>query len=487
MRMDPISDLLYRCAHKPNHRAVIDGEKVTTYGEFGQLVRRFAADFSLGLGAPKVLINLRPSADAYAAMYGALMAGGYYAPLNVQHPIDLRYRVAELFQPDVVVTTGDPSEGVLKRFGRSLMPSHLSTRTLDGPKPANEIAYVMFTSGSTGLAKGVVVPRSALSQFIGSVRQRMKPTSDDLWSQFANIAFDFSVLDIYGALTSGATLCVLTAPSDRLMPALAIRRLGITIWSSVPSVIDLMRSSQCLDSHHMASLRLMIFCGEPLLRHHLAVLFGARSDLQVWNTYGPTEATVFCSILPLKASNYMNYCRSSVALGEPMPTMGLHVWEEQEHRGELVLTGAQLALGYLADTEGTNCAFRTVEICGHRQRAYFTGDLVETHESQLFFLRRVDRQIKLHGNRVELGQIDSALRDQGFSAVYTVLVGASLVSFIECSDAIDTNAVRDMLSKVLPVYMIPQVIVPIDALPRNFNDKIDVRTLATKAEEIVSR
>ena len=93
----------------------------------------------------------------------------------------------------------------------------------------------------------------------------------------------------------------------------------------------------------------------------------------------------------------------------------------------------------------------------------------------------------MHGNRIELGQIDGALRDQGFSAVYTALVGASLVSFIECSDAIDTNAVRDMLSKVLPAYMIPQIIVPIDALPRNFNDKIDVRTLVTKAEEIVSR
>lgn len=479
MSFDVLKRLLELGATQPDRIAVMENGTSVTYAEFSDLVRRYAAAFSAVGTAPNVLINLNAGIQAYAAMFGALMAGGYYSPMNVEYPLELRMTIMGLFKPNIVVIDADSPE--LDKFksecGHVLSPQTLADQRLLEIRPAHEIAYVIFTSGSTGTPKGVALPRSALNSFIPAAIQELGATQKDRWSQYANIGFDFSVFDIYGALTSGGALCALSTPADRLMPALAVKRDEITIWSSVPSIVDLMRRTGSLTNTYLSSLRMMLFCGEALLREHLASIFTACPDVDVVNTYGPTEATVFCTTLWLTASNYESYTRHNVAIGAPLPTTEIAIWDEQDGEGELILMGAQLAKGYLGDKEKTQSSFRTINIDGKEQRAYFTGDSVRRSDGQIYFLSRIDRQVKVFGYRIELGQIDSALRRLGYAAACTVFTDNLLVSFIETADQVDDADIQEGLLEQLPKYMVPKKIFALPSMPLNANGKVDVKAL----------
>jgi D-alanine--poly(phosphoribitol) ligase subunit 1 len=221
---------------------------------------------------------------------------------------------------------------------------------------------VTFTSGSTGLPKGVMVSRTALNHYVSWAIGADIVRPDDRVSQHPNIAFDVSVTDIYGALSQGATLFPIAGASDRLMPARMIQREGITVWNSVPSVVNLMMQAGEVTTAMLRSVRLFNFLGEPLLREQLRAIFAARPDVAVNNTYGPTEATVSMTHLRLTASDYEAVCTTSVALGEAIADMGLHlVGGSHPDEGELVITGPQLADGYWNDPERSAAVFRPLE------------------------------------------------------------------------------------------------------------------------------
>lgn len=492
MTLDVLANLLSFASTQPGATAVIDGDQTVSYGDFAALVRRYAGNFAQTSGTPKVLVNLNAGVQAYAAMFGALMAGGYYAPVNIEHPLSLRGKIAGALSPDVVVVeqADDEARTLAGAGGRVLCVSDLEDLSLEASKPAHEIAYVMFTSGSTGEPKGVIIPRVALNTYVENLVETIKPDSRDIWSQYANIGFDFSIFDIYGALSSGGALCAFSTALDRLTPAMVIKRHGITIWASVPSVVDIMSRSRSLKAENLASLRLMLFCGEPLLEGHLKAIFDARDDLPVWNTYGPTEATVFLTILKLFKDDYSRFCRGSAAIGEAIPYSEIHIWDEKHgvggEEGELILCGKQLALGYIGDAERTAKAFRQVEINGQSVRAYFTGDWVRREDDQIYFVNRIDRQVKLNGYRIELGQIDSALRSQGFVSACTLLLNKTIVSFVESDKAINLEVVKQLLQKTIPAYMMPKQILTCELMPTNMNGKIDVKALSQLATEILS-
>jgi D-alanine--poly(phosphoribitol) ligase subunit 1 len=199
---------------------------------------------------------LPQGAWAYAAMFGTMMAGGVYAPINLDHPPERRRHVLSRFEPDAMIAM---TESELPDHDRSndCLDIPIETLGLDAlwqPAPAGDLAYVMFTSGSTGEPKGVMISRSALAHYVDWAHREMAVTSEDRWSQHPNIAFDLSVLDIFGALCAGASLYPLTQRKERLFPASAIREHRLSIWNSVPSVVDLMRRTGQLDADHLGSL-----------------------------------------------------------------------------------------------------------------------------------------------------------------------------------------------------------------------------------------
>lgn len=480
---DPLDRLIALANRQPDRPAVVEGASPISYGEFAGRVAELAGHIvEIGCEHPKVALDLDQGTDAYIAMFATLMAGGYYCPLNTRHPLARRNKVLELFEPDVVITTPQRRTGELVCSGARVigLDQQSSVGRLRAPRPPHALSYVMFTSGSTGEPKGVMIPRAGLSHYVRWAGEAMAISPEDRWSQHPNIAFDLSVLDIYGALCFGACLFPLTQTRYRLAPALAIRDHQLTIWNSVPSVIDLIASARHLTPDTLRSLRLMTFCGEPLLREHLDLIFSARPDMMVHNTYGPTEATVSCTLLRLTADNYLDKCGRSAALGTAIAGMAVELSGAGNGEGEVIISGPQVALGYWRRPDLSQAAF-FVDPNDASRRGYRTGDWAERRGDDIYFVARTDRQVKKSGYRIELADIDAAVRSLTGSLAFTVFVDGRLHSFIETTTTTPANELIAKLRAMLPDYMIPDTARAIGALPRNANDKIDANALEALA------
>ena len=486
---DHLLDLLFQAAARdPSAIAIDEGQGgVTDYATLARRVRRLAHVFAEWTSAPRVLIYMPKQADAYAAMFATLMAGGCYTPVNAGISMERVRHIMRTLRPDVVLTNrafweDRPLLATEAGGAAVLFAEEISTggEELRAPLPPHRLAYIMFTSGSTGLPKGVMIPRRALEHYVRWVLKELDIRPSDRCSQHPNIGFDVSVTDIFGALCAGATLVVINSELERLFPARAIRERHITVWNSVPSVVSLMMRAGQVSAEYLRSLRLFVFLGEPLLPEHLDAIFHARPDLPVYNTYGPTEATVAVTAIRLTAENYREHCRQYAALGAPFGCNRVFLAGENEAgEGEIVIAGPQLADGYLNDEDKTSAAFRPLPERGI-DRAYFTGDLGRRVNGDLHFISRIDFQVKIHGHRLELGEVDAALRKVGLGNVASIAHDDQVIAFVEGRSAVldKPEELRRALRRYLEDYAIPAKFVVIDNLPRNANDKIDVKELA---------
>jgi acyl-coenzyme A synthetase/AMP-(fatty) acid ligase len=231
----------------------------------------------------------------------------------------------------------------------------------------------------------------------------------------------------------------------------------------------------------MASLRLLTFCGEPLLPLHLEAIFKAAPGVTVQNTYGPTEATVSCTALDLTAGNFAAACGASVAIGEAIPNMGIHlVGGDHADEGEIVITGPQVAAGYWRDEMQTAASFKPYA----GQPAYYTGDWAKRTNGHTFFLGRRDHQVKVRGERIELDDIAAAVTRGGWGAATVVFVDEALVAFVERHDpAPPPDEFKAAMRHLLPPHLVPARLHALATLPRNANDKVDRQALARLARE----
>jgi acyl-coenzyme A synthetase/AMP-(fatty) acid ligase len=242
----------------------------------------------------------------------------------------------------------------------------------------------------------------------------------------------------------------------------------------------MLRANQ-LTAEYLEPLRVMSFCGEPLYSHHLDAIFKARPDLHVFNTYGTTETTGFNTINRLTSTNYTASCEAgTVAIGDEVPGWNIHLrGAKSANEGEIVVASEFLSLGYWQDEERTRVAFRQVQFDGLRsERAYFTGDRGLIRGAHTFCSGRLDRQVKIRGERIELDEVDGQLRQAGFHAAHTVLNDGELHSFVEAATEVDQDRVRALLKNFLPFHAIPKSIHTLPSLPRNSNGKIDRKALA---------
>jgi D-alanine--poly(phosphoribitol) ligase subunit 1 len=469
----------------PSRPAVVESGRTVSYDEFGSLVRRLAHALGHATRGDKVLIHLPQVAKAFAAMFAVGLAGGYYATTNVAAPPERRRGTFDAFAPDVVVTNS-----AYAAEAKSACPTAaiidvdvLGREELANPRPPHRLAYVMFTSGSTGRPKGVMISKDALSHYVDWIMDAMEVRPDDRWSQHPNIAFDLSVLDIFGALCAGAALVPITG-ADLILPAKAIRRHRLTIWDSVPSILTSMIKTRRVTGRNLESLRLLTFCGEPLQKLHVDALFGARPDVVVHNTYGPTEATVSCTLLRLTADNYKDACQATVAIGTPIPDMEIDlIGGDGADQGEIVISGPQLADGYWNDPLGTEHQFRMFVRNGVATRGYFTGDWAQRVGKHVYFRSRIDTQVKIRGERIELDDISSALMKCGPGFACALLVGEELHGVFEHDGPLAADAdLTVMLGRHLPLHLIPARFHAMSELPRNTNGKVDLAAVRSWIE-----
>jgi D-alanine--poly(phosphoribitol) ligase subunit 1 len=491
MAHDVVDLFLDRAAENPDHPAIVCSTSRVTYRQLEQRVRAYAARFA-ARPEPKVFIALPASIDAYACILASGLAGGFHTPVNLASPPEKMRRIVRQLQPDVLVGAPDVLDSLASAAPRAerLDPKELDlARKLDGAGSRHPLAYVFFTSGSTGEPKGVMISREALAHYVDWLKT-FEITPADRVSQQPNIAFDISMTDIFAALCYGATLYPLDIEGDRLLPARFIQRNGITVWNSTPSVVSLMMQARQVRASHLASVRLFNFCGEPLLKEHLEALFAAVPGALVQNTYGPTEATIAVTAVSMRSDNFLSYCVTSVALGTPLPGMELVLSNgNTPDDGEVVIIGPQLADGYWADPEKTAAAFRPVSGSDPR-RGYFTGDWAERIAGNIYFKERIDFQVKVRGHRIELDEVGAAIRACGYPVLCVFKRGDTLAAVVEKPEAdsiFDELALRDKLGKKIEPHAIPERIVMVEQIPRNENDKLDRRAAAALFEARVAK
>ncbi|XUY30472.1 AMP-binding protein (plasmid) [Agrobacterium sp. rho-8.1] len=472
-----LKNYLHHVQSAPQSIAVYDGGASYSYEQFHELVLRIANVIEK-FERPNVLIGLPQGFEAYASMVACQFAGGVYSPVNHVAPKERIRRILHDFVPDIVI--GLPSlASVCRDYGckgifvdASAIPSSSNAMLKNRP---HDISYVMYTSGSTGMPKGVMVSRDSLDHFLTWWTKMVGYTSDDRISQHPSIAFDLSVPDIYGGLSSGSCLVPFSRESDRLFPARKIKHDRISIWNSVPSVVGLMNAAGEANSQNLESVRIFTFCGEPLLFDHLDTIFTARPVATVFNTYGPTEATVAVTYEKITSSNYKNFCKPSAPLGKPAAGNRLHLEPTSESDiFELSISGPQVAEGYLRDPEATAARFgsgKQASVTGTKR--YRTGDYVEKKGDHLFFAGRKDQMIKLRGFRVELGEVRAAFEKLGWFVHHLFVHEDRLCALLKrrMDTIFSEEEVRKDLASYLDLHAIPSHLGVISQLPLGPNDK----------------
>jgi amino acid adenylation domain-containing protein len=355
------------------------------------------------------------------------------------------------------------------------------------PMDCDTPGYILYTSGSTGSPKGVTVPVGAVDHLLRALDSRYALRPDDRVAETAATSFDISVYNMFATWRAGAALHIVPA-KEMMMPSRFIREHQLTIWFSVPSVATLMARMKLLQPGIFPSLRQTFFCGEPLLGSVAADWQKAAPHSTVINMYGPTEATVMCTSEDFGPACAMT--RDIVAIGRPFSGMKAAVatpelsWVEDGTSGELLLSGPQLALGYLDDQEKTSHKFVNVE----GERWYRTGDLACRDTNGIFhFLGRLDDQVKILGYRVELEEIEFHLRavtgcESAAAIAWPVQDGSAFgtAAFIAGFKGV-AKEIQAAMKQRLPVYMVPNAIYPIPELPMNHNGKVNRKALAELA------
>jgi amino acid adenylation domain-containing protein len=459
---------------------------------------------------------------AYAGLLGALLRGHGYVPLNRKFPIMRTKAMFErsgcraliidnesLPQLDELLTGVEKGTLVLApeledvRDLESRLTDHVvlgrdamrdaAAPVLRRPGP-DDVAYLLFTSGSTGQPKGVMVAHRNVAPFVRAMADRYGVSPHDQCSQTFDLTFDLSVFDLFVAWERGA--CVHCLPDKTLLkPGGYIREHELTLWFSVPSTAMFLQRFGMLKAGSYPSLRWSLFCGEALPVGVAEAWAAAAPNSIVENLYGPTEATIACTIYRWEGSRSRAESRlGSVPIGSPITGMSALVVDGElrevgeEHEGELLVAGRQVALGYLDDPERTQSAF--VVPSGKVETHYRTGDrVVRASNGVLHYLGRLDHQVQVHGHRVELGEVESAIRDSTGAAAVVALgwpvlesgVGG-IVAFVAGEDAFDQAALRTKLAALLPDYMVPREVHVLRELPLNANGKFDRPALRARLE-----
>ena len=351
------------------------------------------------------------------------------------------------------------------------------------------IAYVMFTSGSTGVPKGVAVTHENVLHFIAWGRKYFEIDERDNFANLSPMYFDNSVFDFYVALFSGASLSPIhrTVMANPYEVVEHVNRMECTTWFSVPSLLIYLMATKALTRQALPTLRRIVFGGEGYPKVELKKMYDMFSEqAALVNVYGPTECTCICSAYALTQSDFETL-DGLPPLGKLNQNFDYRILDEHEQdadAGELCLIGPNVAAGYFNDLERSAASFFTLtEPQRFMKRMYRTGDLVREVAGVLHFVGRKDNQIKHMGYRIELEEIEHALTKlpsvNQAAVIYQRANSAygKLIGFVACADEVDGSNLREALGKLLPDYMVPSRIVIRTELPKNANGKVDRQQL----------
>jgi len=459
------------------------------------------------------------SVGSFTGVAAAALARSAWVPLNPRHPPERLAHVIEAAAVDVLVVDQASvplAREPLARLERPLwvlmpdlsvppdwatsLPRHVFLCRGDLAPPAlaglgggdaSDGAYLLFTSGSTGAPKGVLVRQGNVLAYLDAVFDRYRPTPEDRFTQLFDLTFDLSVHDMFLCWQAGSALyCV--PEKAKFAPADFVRRHALSFWFSVPSVATIMGRLRMLQPGSLPSLRWSLFCGEALPRRAVETWAAAAPNASIENLYGPTEATIAITAFRLPADpDAIAHLPDIVPIGTPLPGQQAVVLvadgnvAEDGVDGELCLGGSQVTEGYWGRPDLTTERFVPPAGQAASSRWYRTGDRARlTAEHGLVFLGRLDRQVKIGGHRVELQEVEAALRRiAGTDSVAAIAwpldphgLPRAIAAFV-LEDGQDSAAILEACRTMLPPYMVPSRLRCVLEWPVNDNGKTDYAAL----------
>ena len=507
--------VLRQALARPEADAIVAGGERTSYRALEEASNRLARTLTEAgcRKGDRVCFLMPKSPAALIVMLGVLKAGGIHVPLDPGSPATRLRRIVASAEPTLIIGAGpvaplldevlagekDVAVGWMDAEApqaEEFRPcfTRLDVERAPGAPVARvgtsgDAAHLLFTSGSTGVPKGVIITHANVIAFVEWALRHFGVEPGERFSGHTPLHFDLSTYDIFGTFAAGASLHFVP-PELALLPhklARFIRESCLTQWFSVPGVLTHMAKSGVVLQDDFPSLRRVMWCGEvlptPILIHWMERVPHARFS----NLYGPTEATIASSYYDVPACPAAP--DAAIPIGTACDGEELLVLDEKREPapdgaiGDLYIRGDGLSPGYWRDPEKTAAAFLP-NPSNAQDRIYRTGDLAHRGADGLvYFVGRADTQIKSRGYRIELGEIETALNslnDLREVAVVAIQAGGFEGSLICCAYApaaesrdVTPVALRKALARLVPTYMLPHRWMRYDSLPRNANGKID--------------
>jgi D-alanine--poly(phosphoribitol) ligase subunit 1 len=472
----------------PERPAQVSGGRILTYRDLDRSSDALAAYLSVSLAddhSPVAVIGHKEP-EILVAFLAAAKSGHPYIPIDTSLPKSRIDRIIKRSRATFCLTPiriGELLPGMTRP-----MPQ-LSPRKIRPEDPW----YIIFTSGSTGEPKGVVINSGCLESFVEwMLHEQRLSEQQEVYLNQAPFSFDLSVMDLYLSLATGGTLYSIAKEeiADPKQLFVSLAGSNITVWVSTPSFAKLCLNEPTFAKDMLPGLSKFLFCGETLPPEVAASLIQRFPAAEVWNTYGPTEATCATTSVHITKSILSHY--SPLPVGYPKPDSRILVIKEdgapaiEDESGEIIIAGPNVSPGYIGQPDLNEKAFFQLE----GQRAYRTGDQGYFHKGMLFFEGRQDHQIKLHGYRIELGDIEANLMALPFVLDAVVLPRLkdgrpnSLSAFVILKNATTLTKVelarmlKQELGQHLPAYMLPRKFYFLDKFPMTTNGKVDRRRLA---------
>jgi len=475
----------------PDAIAVVFEGRSFGYAELNERANQLASYLQFKGVKPDTLVGIcvNRSLEMMVALLAILKAGGAYVPFDPNYPQARLAFIADdtgiellLTQHDLLDTSATLGCETFKLDTDWAELASYSTKNVVSAVSADHLAYVIYTSGSTGVPKGVMMQHDSVVNQLQWMVQYLQLNTADIVLQQTSISFDVSVLELFESLISGGKLIIAKPDGhrDTLYLVELIRSQKVTTMHLSPSMLQVYIDTDNFDS--CVSLR-QVCCAGEALPVSIANNFMNSSRGSLYNMYGPTEAAVIATSFAITAE----VSGLSVSIGKPVNNTQIFILDDNHQPvadgevGELYIGGVQLARGYLNREELT--AERFIKGCSHLTKTgaiYKTGDLAEfLADGDIDYLRRVDHQIQLRGNRVEPGEIESCLRQHpGIENALVILQNDQYIAaYLVTNKPINNSEIRNFLGLTLPSYMLPSAFVTLKTFPLTINGKVDREAL----------
>ena len=467
------------------HAFYIDG----SYYTYQQFVERLSSIrqhiHALNTNEKIFALAIHDDLDTYASIFALWMEGKAYVPLHPNQPLERNLNIIEQVGLSNVLDSAEQS--VFDNQSLNVMHTNLYAYTedyLDNWVDTSDdaLAYILFTSGSTGVPKGVQITRGNVAAFMDSFRKTgIEITADDRCLQVFDLTFDVSVQSYLVALTRGA--CVYTVPYGQvkyIYAASLIQEHKITFGAMAPSMLTYLRPY--FDEFDATSMKTTILTAEACPVDLMEEWYKCAKNTEIYDFYGPTEATIYCTYYKLSRDKQNLSQNGIISIGVPMANVQAIIMKENgelvngQEKGELCVAGGQVTPGYWKNEEKNTSSFFEKD----GVRYYHTGDLCYWDESgNILYCGRIDQQAKIQGFRVELGEIEFHAR-AFYNKEYRVVAIAfdnaqgltEIALFVESTE-LDTTKLLEYLRSKMPHYMIPSRIIYLPQFPLNKSEKID--------------